>query len=142
MGGCICIENKTSNASTDTIFITLTTNSPCASSATYNGQGYTALAGGNSGGGAIFNTSQGICSSCAPCCNNLMITATISVNGAPQGIPLTLTGGCGDTLSAQMAGEVGQFWGGNTLNLSLDTFQECCGSCTTCHIKCGKLTIT
>ena len=149
INGCICIENQTAAAVADAqpILLNLTATSPCGATGTYRAMGTTAASGGNSGGGALLNISQGACCSCAPCCNQLTLNATITIGGTNQVLepPLTFSGCCGGTLTAitkvSGAGASNTF-NGNTLTLNLNSNKQCCGSCTTCTITGGKLTIT
>ena len=132
IGGCICVENTGSGDTTnDTLTLTITANCPCTTQATYKGRGITAKGDDINGGGALFNTSQGGCTVCGPNCNYLNLTATFLIEGGTP-TQFVLIGECGDTLTAQSDGRT----------LTLDTIKECCGDCTTCTIKSGKITLS
>ena len=146
IGGCICVENTGVVAAADAsdgavITLTITANCPCTTQATYKGNHVSRKFGDINGGGALFNISQGGCTVCGPnCnCNYLNLTATLSslpstiTQPAPldQVTQFVLIGECGDTLTAQS----------NEITLTLDTIKECCGDCTTCTIKSGKISL-
>ena len=146
INGCICVENKNANYTTgngENFVLTLTSTNPCGATGKYTVQGITPPVGPISGGGALLSTSQGVCSSCTPCCNNLSLTATLA-NGTTPTTSIwsgTITGCCGSSLTVGPTAGTGAM-AGNILALDLNSTKSCCGSCTTCTITGGKLTIT
>ena len=147
INGCICVENKNAGytiGNGNTFVLTLTSTNPCGASGKYTVQGITPPVGTLSGGGALLSTSQGVCSSCTPCCNNLSLTATLTDNNTtPTTIWTgTITGCCGSSLTVGPTAGLAAPLLGNTLALELNSTKSCCGSCTTCTITGGKLTIT